>query len=126
MTGIGYLYQGCFKSFPVGDEAYYYTVLRYIESNPVRAEIVTKAIDWAWSSYAIRQGYESPFSLSEGPVVLPSNWSQLVHDSIAEKELKNLNNSIKRGAPLGNPEWVKETAINKNETRIEPQTKRSP
>ena len=75
-----------------------------------RAKIAAKAEDWPWSSYAIRKGYESQFSLSEGPVELPSNWNKLVHGRIPEKELKNLHNSINRGAPLGEPEWAKETA----------------
>ncbi len=110
-AGIGHLYQGRFKSFPVKDEAYYLTVMRYIESNPVRAEIVSRVEDWPWSSFAIREGYESPFSLSDGPVKLPSNWNQLVNEQIPEKELDDLANSIKRGAPLGDPQWAKVTAL---------------
>ncbi|MFC1765335.1 transposase [Planctomycetota bacterium] len=110
-TGIGHLYQGRFKSFPVEDEAYYLTVMRYIESNPVRAEIISGPEDWPWSSFAIREGYESPFPLSDGPVKLPMNWKQLVHDHLPEKELDHLTNSIKRGAPLGHPEWAKATAL---------------
>ncbi len=110
-TGIGHLYQGRFKSFPVEDESYYFTVMRYIESNPVRAGIVVKAEDWPWSSFFVREGCESQFSLSDGPVQLPSNWSKLVHDHIPKKALDNLNNSIKRGTPLGTPEWARETAV---------------
>jgi len=33
-VGIGHLYQGRFKSFPVQDDYHYLTVLRYIETNP--------------------------------------------------------------------------------------------
>ena len=109
-VGIGHLYQGRFKSFPVEDEAYYLTVLRYIEANPLRAEIVTKLENWPWSSYAIRKGFESQFSLSDGPVKLPANWDRLVKDSIPVQELAKLNNSNKRGAPLGEPKWALETA----------------
>ena len=36
-VGIGHLYQGRFKSFPVGDESYYLNLMRYVESNPLRA-----------------------------------------------------------------------------------------
>ena len=63
-TGIGHLYQGRYKSFPVQDDSYYLTVMRYVESNPVRAEIVDKVEDWPWSSFAVRQGSESLFNLS--------------------------------------------------------------
>ena len=54
--GIGHLYQGRYKSFPVQSDPYYLQVLRYIEANPVRAGLVRDAGRWAWSSYAIRQG----------------------------------------------------------------------
>jgi len=35
-VGMGHLYQGRYKSFPVKDDSYYLTALRYIEANPVR------------------------------------------------------------------------------------------
>jgi putative transposase len=39
-VGIGYLYQGWYKSLTVPDDLHYLTVLRYIESNLVRAGLV--------------------------------------------------------------------------------------
>jgi putative transposase len=36
-AGIGHLYQGRYKSFPVQGSIYYFTVLRYVENNPRRA-----------------------------------------------------------------------------------------
>ena len=45
----GYLWEGRFKSF-VLDEVYIYAAVRYVERNPVRAKIVTKAEDYYWSS----------------------------------------------------------------------------
>ena len=109
-TGIGHLYQGRYKSFPVQDDSYYLTVMRYIESNPVRAEVVTRAEDWPWSSFVVRQGNRSSFRLNDGPIALPDNWSQLVHDYINGVDMDRLRNSIRRGAPLGQPNWTKETA----------------
>jgi len=41
-VGIGHLYQGRFKSFPVQDDAHYLTVMRYIEANPLRAGLVKR------------------------------------------------------------------------------------
>src|SRR3990172_7668648 len=38
----GYLWQGRFSSYPL-DETYLYAAVRYVERNPVRAGIVTKA-----------------------------------------------------------------------------------
>ena len=110
-TGIGHLYQGRYKSFPVQDEPYYLTVMRYIESNPVRADIVSQADEWPWSRFVVRQGSESLFNLSDGPIKLPGNWNRLVHACIDETEVKHLHNSIKRGAPLGEFDWARETAM---------------
>ena len=45
----GYLWQGRFASF-VMDERYLLAAARYVELNPVRAELVPAAIEWPWSS----------------------------------------------------------------------------
>lgn len=110
-VGIGHLYQGRYKSFPVQDNSYYLTVMRYIESNPLRAGFVKDAADWPWSSFAIRQGSDSLFDLSDGPLELPSRWSEIVHQRIADRQLDPLKNSIDRSSPLGDHDWVKSAAL---------------
>ena len=45
----GYLWQGRFLSYPL-DEGHLYSVVRYVESNPVRAGIVQRAEEYLWSS----------------------------------------------------------------------------
>src|SRR4051812_22599060 len=50
-NGMGHLYQGRFKSFPVSTDDYdLLTVIRYVEANPLRARLVERAEDWRWSS----------------------------------------------------------------------------
>src|SRR6516164_6532214 len=49
-AGTGHLYQGRFKSFPIQADEHLYTVLRYVERNPVRADLVRRAEEWRWSS----------------------------------------------------------------------------
>src|ERR1700687_2120230 len=46
----GHLYQGRFKSFPIQDDKHLLTILRYVERNPVRAGLVERAEQSAWSS----------------------------------------------------------------------------
>src|SRR4051812_14079060 len=46
----GHVWQGRFKAFPVQDDDHLATVLRYVERNPLRAGLVARAEDWAWSS----------------------------------------------------------------------------
>jgi putative transposase len=109
-VGIGHLYQGRFKSFPVQNDGHYLTVLRYIEANPLRTGLVKDAGSWWWSSFAVRQGAESFFELSQGPVELPGCWETLVHDAIEPKQIGVLDNSIRRGAPFGDLNWQAVTA----------------
>jgi putative transposase len=47
----GHLFQGRYKAEMIEDESYYWTVSRYIHLNPVRAALVARPEDWAWSSY---------------------------------------------------------------------------
>jgi putative transposase len=109
-VGIGHLYQGRYKSFPVQGSQHYLTVLRYIEANPVRAEIVQDAADWPWSSYAVRRGRAADFNLTQSPVALPPDWTRRVHRSIEPRAMEALRNSINRNRPLGDTEWIIETA----------------
>ena len=113
-VGIGHLYQGRFKSFPVQDDAHYLTVMRYIEANPLRAKLVKNATDWQWSSLAVRNGLESPFELSDGPLKLPANWGKLVNQIEMPERLNKLKNSIDRGAPFGKSDWKIKTALRMN------------
>ena len=109
--GIGHLYQGRFKSFPVQDDSHYLTVLRYIEANPLRAGLVKNAGDWQWSSLAIRKGAESLFELSDGPMELPGRWEKLVNAVDKGKNFEMLDKSMNRGTPFGNAEWQSITAM---------------
>jgi len=109
-VGIGHLYQGRYKSFPVQSDLHYLKVLRYIEANPLRAGLVQKAGQWAWSSFAVRQGRESEVVVSDGPVELPPNWARHVQATLSPTEISGIGNSIGRGAPFGTAPWVGETA----------------
>jgi putative transposase len=48
----GHVWQGRFKSPVIQDDIHMLTVLRYIESNPLRAGMVTDLADYPWCSYA--------------------------------------------------------------------------
>ncbi len=45
----GYLWQGRFASFPM-DEAHLYRAVRYVELNPVDANLCSRPEQWPWSS----------------------------------------------------------------------------
>ena len=49
-VGRGHVYQARFKSFPVETNDYFYHVARYVERNALRANLVSSAEEWRWSS----------------------------------------------------------------------------
>src|SRR5271155_274573 len=48
---LGHLFQGPYRAELIEDESYYWTVSRYVHLNPVRAALVRRPEQWAWSSY---------------------------------------------------------------------------
>ena len=48
---IGTLWNGRYRSLLITDERYWLTCLRYVELNPVRANMVVDPADYRWSSY---------------------------------------------------------------------------
>ena len=110
-TGIGHVYQGRFKSFPVQSNEHYLTVLRYIESNPMRAGLVDDSRRWQYSSLAIRNGIEKEsLAIDRGPVTLTKNWNRLVNLLPGKSVDAKLKNCIKRGKPFGNEKWIQITS----------------
>ena len=51
---IGHLWQDRYKSLVVCKDSYLHNLVTYIENNPVRAGIVIRPEDYAWSSYRAR------------------------------------------------------------------------
>lgn len=111
--GNGHLYQGRFKSFPIQDDAHFRTVCRYVEANPKRAKLVTRAEKWPWSSLAGRPPEVEPTEwpkLSKWPVSRPGDWLAWVNEPLSRAEIEALQTSVNRGRPFGDAEWVSETA----------------
>ena len=52
--GHGHLYQGRYKCFPVETDDYFYQVVRYVERNALRANLVERTESWQWSSLRAR------------------------------------------------------------------------
>lgn len=47
---VGHLFQGRFKAILVDRDAYLFALCRYVERNPVAANLVRKPQEWPWSS----------------------------------------------------------------------------
>ena len=108
-AGTGPLYQGRFKSFPIEEDDHLFAVLRYVERNALRANLVQRAEEWRWCSlwHRVRGGTTA---LDDGPLVLPRNWRQYVQSVETEAELAALRRSVVRGVPFGEDSWQERTA----------------
>ena len=89
-VGGGHLYQSRFKSFAVQDDEHLLTVLRYVEANPLRAGLVTRAEDWKWSSLRLWHLGEADKLLTPWPIERPANWLELVNQPVNESELERV------------------------------------
>ncbi len=114
-TGYGHLCQGRFKSFPVQTDEYFYQVIRYVERNAFRANLVSGAREWRWSSLAGRTSGDDlallkKAVLSEWPLRRPNDWLSFVNEPQTEAELTALRRCVNRGCPFGDANWVNATA----------------
>jgi putative transposase len=113
-VGLGHLYQGRFKSFPIQTTNHFHTVVRYVERNPLRANLVSRAEAWPWSSLG-QASPASPIPLSAWPVPGPADrhrglWIDWVNRPQTEGELASVRASAKRGRPYGDEAWVTQVA----------------
>jgi putative transposase len=109
-VGYGHLYQGRFKSFPVETDEHFYTVMRYVERNALRANLCEKAEAWRWGSLWRRTNNVRSPLLSDWPLPEPRNWTKQVNAPQTEAELAAIRRSVQRGSPLGSEAWVQATA----------------
>jgi putative transposase len=108
--GTGPVYQGRFKSFPVQQDEHFFTLCRYVERNPLRANLVQRAEHWRWCSLWHRCHSTGVPWLHEWPSALPANWVPHVNQVETEGELIAIRQSVLRGAPYGDELWQKQTA----------------
>ena len=109
-AGLGHVYQGRFKSFPVHDDPHFLIVSRYVERNALRAGLVERAEDWRWSSLWRRQHGQAEM-LSEWPVLRPHDWVEWVNQPQTAGELSELRQAVCRSRPFGSETWERETAV---------------
>ena len=109
-AGTGSLYQGRFKSFPVQGDEHFLTVCRYTERNALRANLVARAQDWRWSSLWHRTQTPLILPLTDWPVPCPAQWNEFVNQPETEAELAAVRQTLKRGSPFGDKNWISQTA----------------
>ncbi len=111
-AGRGHLYQSRFKSFVIQEDWHFLSVCRYVERNPVRANLVRRAERWQWSSLWARENRDGPMrtALARWPAPMPRNWVERVNCAQDEEEMAALRRARDRGRPYGQDPWANAVA----------------
>ena len=116
----GHVWQGRFKSPVVAADEHLLTVMRYVESNPLRAGLVNDLAFYPWSSYVVH-GLGRPLpvvdevplwaSLGQTEEARQRYWHRWLHTPLTAKELAAVRRSVTSGRPYGPATWVEQTAV---------------
>ena len=100
----GHLFQDRFCSFPM-DEPHTYHAGRYIEMNPVRAELAMLPQDWKWSSArAHLKGKDDRLVKVKPLLEMVDDWRAYLHES--DEAWDSIRRHERTGRPLGSPQFV--------------------
>ncbi|HKY93607.1 MAG TPA: transposase [Nevskiaceae bacterium] len=116
----GTLWEGRFKAVPVDSERYLAACHRYIESNPVRAGVVSHPADYWWSSYRSnalgnpdRLVSPHPWYAALGTTANDRQraYGSLFDDELAESTLDELRHGINRSWVSGSDPFVEKVRV---------------
>jgi len=105
-TRTGGLFDGRYRSILVDSERYWFTCLRYVELNPVRAGIVDTPDKYRWSSYRAHAfGTSDPLVAPHGlyvglgptPNARQHAWRDACGACLPDSELEYVRETIRRG-----------------------------
>jgi len=96
--GKGAVYQSRYRSHWVNPNQIFWIVVRYIERNPVRANLVVSCKKWEWSSAGQKNGHSVP--LESPPCPRPTNWELFLSAGGSQLEEKMIREALIRGMPL--------------------------
>jgi putative transposase len=101
----GRIWQGRFKAFPIQKDNHLITVVRYVERNALRSNLVKRAENWLWGSLYYRVNGGICTFLAPMPIALTDEWTAFVNRAESAGELETLRQSVNRGAPFGTSHW---------------------
>ena len=114
----GYLWQGRYASFPM-DEFYLHACVKYVELNPVKANLVESPFHRPWSSAMAHLKRKNDDLVKVGPMLdRVEDWASYLDSSpYAQDEIIGIHS--RTGRPLGNESFV-ETLENASGRRLRP------
>ena len=106
----GTLWEGRFKSCLVQTEEYLIQLYRYIELNPVRANMVNDPAEYIWSSYQINAlgkasqlctPHQVYLSINQNPQARQSSYRALFQHQLDEKMINDIRQATNKGMVIG-------------------------
>ena len=98
---LGHLWQERFHSFPM-DEHYLLAAVRYVELNPVHANMVDLAEEYEWSSARAHLSAKDDRLVKVSPMLeRVSNWRDFLDRTVDDEATETLRKHTKTGRPLG-------------------------
>jgi putative transposase len=109
--GSGSIWEGRYKANLVQDDRYLLTSMRYIELNPVRADMVTGPEQYQWSSFhrngrgqkdAVVMSHSLYHKLGRTKDLRQAAYVELFKAHVDDIDLSEIRNAWQAGTPLGN------------------------
>ena len=106
----GTLWAGRYRSALVDSASYYLVCSRYIELNPMRAGLVRRRRDYAWSSYRrnaegrhddLLREHPVYTALGPGPEARCQAYSRLFEEEIPARQMASIRTATNQGGALG-------------------------
>ncbi len=113
----GTLWEGRYKSSPIGDEDHLLACCRYVELNPVRAGVVKKPEDYRWSSYRHKAGFGAGniidfhpgyLSMGEKSQERQKSYRRWICETVPVWEWKLIREAVQRGQLTGPKKFADE------------------
>jgi len=102
----GHLWQERFHSFPM-DEHYLLSAVRYVELNPVHADMASRPEDYIWSSARAHLAGRDDQLVKASPMLeRVSNWQAYLESDLDDVTINALRLHTRTGRPLGDDSFV--------------------
>ena len=111
----GTLWEGRYKAAPLQAEHYLLACMAHIDLAPVRAGIVSKAVDYRWSSHGHYVGHRADklvtphalyWQLGNTPFEREARYAELIRRVLSPQQQLELTESLLKGWALGEPAFV--------------------
>ncbi len=103
----GHLWQGRFASF-IMDEKHLLACTKYIELNPVRAELIKNPYDWKWSSAREHLEGNDDILVKIKPLltIIQKSWKSYLNNDVKDDEIELFRKHERTGRPIGNSSFI--------------------